>query len=79
MPAATLVIAAAIVGLLVGSALIPGAPIFALPIVVVLVVALGTLEMRRRSGDARSMEGFRDEAKADSVEFTARDRETLAD
>jgi len=79
MPAATLVIAAAIVGLLLGSALIPGAPIFALPIVVVLVVVLGTLEMRRRSGEAGSMEGFRKEATAESIEFTARDKQTLVD
>jgi type III secretory pathway component EscV len=79
MPGATIVIAAAILGLLVGSALIPGAPVFALPIVAVLVVVLGTLEMRRRSGEARSMQGYRDEAKAESIEFTARDKQTLAD
>jgi hypothetical protein len=79
MPGATVVIAAAIVGLLIGSALVPGAPIFALPIVVVLVVVLGALEMRRRSGEARSMQGYRDEAKAEEIEFTARDKQTLVD
>ena len=76
MSGITLVIGAAIVGLLVGSALIPGAPIFGLPIVVILIVVLGALEMRRRSGEARSMESFRDEAKAEQVEFTERDKQT---
>ena len=76
MSAPTLVIAAAIVGLLLGSALVPGAPIFALPIVAVLVVVLGTLELRRRSGEARSMESFRDEAKAESIDFSERDKQT---
>ena len=79
MPAATVVLAAAIVGLLIGSALVPGAPIFALPIVLVLVIVLATLEMRRRSGEARSMQGYRDEAKAEEIEFTARDKQTLVD
>jgi hypothetical protein len=72
-------ILAAILGLLVGSALIPGAPVFGLPIVAILVVVLGTLEMRRRSGEARSMQSFRDEAKAEPIEFTARDKQTLAE
>jgi uncharacterized membrane protein len=79
MSGITVVLAAAIVGLLLGSALIPGAPIFALPIVLVLVVVLGTLEMRRRSAEAQSMQGFRDEAKAEPIEFTDRDKQTLAD
>jgi len=76
---ATLVIAAAIVGLVVGAALVPGAPIFALPIVAVLVVVLGVSEMRRRSAETRSMQGFRDEADSDPIEFTERDRRTLVD
>jgi hypothetical protein len=79
MSAVTLVLAAAIVGLLVGSALVPGAPIFGLPIVAILIVVLGVLELRRRSAESRSMQGFRDEAKSDSIEFTERDKRTLAD
>ena len=77
MSAATLMIAAAIVGLLLGAALVPGAPIFALPIVAILVVVLGLAEMRRRSAEARSMQGFRAEADSEPVEFTARDKRTL--
>lgn len=79
MSAATLAMAAAIVGLLIGAALVPGAPIFALPIVVILVGVLGLAEMRRRSADARSMQGFRAEADSEPIEFTSRDKETLVD
>ena len=79
MSGPTVAIAAAILGLLIGSALVPGAPIFALPIVAVLVVVLGALEMRRRSGEARSMQGLRDEAKSESIEFTARDKQTTVE
>lgn len=76
MSGATLAIAAAVIGLLIGSALIPGAPIFALPIVAILIVVLGLGEMRRRSGETKSMQGFRDEAKAESIDFTERDKQT---
>ena len=79
MPAVTIVLAAAIVGLILGAALVPGAPIFALPVVAILIVVLGAAEFRRRSADARSMQGFRSEADSEPIEFTARDRETLVD
>ena len=79
MSGATLVIAAAIVGLLIGSALVPGAPIFALPIVAVLVVVLGVSELRRRSAETHSMQGFRDEADSEPIEFTERDKQTLVE
>ena len=58
MPAATLVLAAAIVGLLVGSALIPGAPIFGLPTIVGVIAAvlvlLAGIPMREYSTGRRS-------------------------
>jgi hypothetical protein len=79
MSAFTLVVAAAIVGLVVGAALVPGAPIFALPIALILIVVMGVGEMRRRAADSQSMEAFREEADSDPVEFTARDKQTLAD
>jgi type III secretory pathway component EscV len=77
--ALTIVIAAAIVGLLVGAALVPGAPIFALPIAAVLILVIGVGSLRRRSAEARSMQGFREEADSEPIEFTARDRQTLVD
>ena len=79
MSAVTIVLAAAILGLLIGSALIPGAPIFGLPIVAILIVVLGALELRRRRAESRSMQGFRDGAKAEPIDFTERDRRTLVD
>ena len=79
MSAVTIFVAAAIVGLVIGSALVPGAPIFALPIVGVIVVVLGLAEMRRRSVETQRMRSFRDEADSKPIEFTARDKETLAD
>jgi len=75
----TLVIVAAIVGLLLGAALVPGAPIFAIPIVAILIVVLAAGEFRRRGAEAKSMEGFRAEADSDPVEFTERDKRTLTD
>ena len=75
----TIVVAAAIVGLLIGAALVPGAPTFAIPIVAILVVVLAAGEFRRRSAEARRMQGFRAEADPEPVEFTARDKQTLAD
>jgi hypothetical protein len=77
MSGMTLVAIAAIVGLLLGSALVPGAPIFALPIVLILVLILGVAEMRRRSADSRSMQGFRERGETEPVDFTERDKRTL--
>jgi len=79
MSGVTIAIAAAIIGLILGSALVPGAPIFALPIVAILIVVLGAAEMRRRSADAQSMQSFRGEADSDPIEFTERDKQTLVD
>ncbi len=77
MSAVTIVIAAAIVGLLLGAALVPGAPIFAIPIVLILVLVLGIAEMRRRRAEMLSMQSFREEADSEPIEFTARDKQTL--
>jgi hypothetical protein len=35
--------------------------------------------MRRRSAEAQRMSSFREEADSEPVEFTARDKQTLAD
>ena len=54
-----------------------GAPILAVPIFLVGAVAIGALDFARRRKQAKQMHRLRDEAKADSVEFTDRDQETL--
>jgi hypothetical protein len=72
----TLVVAALVLGLIAFS-FAWGAPIFAVPVVLFGAVALGLADVRRRRQQIRQMHDFRDNAKAESVDFTARDKETL--
>lgn len=74
----TIAIAALLLGLLVGSIAVWGAPIFAVPIVLVGLALIGLGQMRRRSQSARDIGELRRQAAAEKVEFTERDRETLA-
>lgn len=74
----TIATAALLLGLLIGSIAVWGAPIFAVPIVLVALAIIGLGQMRRRSERARDIGELRDEAAAEKVEFTERDRETLA-
>ncbi len=55
-----------------------GAVIVAVPLAILGIMGAGALELKRRRAEARSMQSFRDESKADDVEFSARDEETLA-
>jgi hypothetical protein len=73
----TLVVAAFVLGLIAFSFAI-GAPVFAVPIVLVGIAAFGAIDFGRRRKQVRQMHEFRQEAKAESVEFTPRDKETLA-
>ena len=73
----TTVAVALVLGLVV-SAFIFGSPIVAVPVVVVGIGVFALLEMRRRRTQSGSLKEFRDEAQADEVEFTARDKQTLA-
>ena len=75
----TLAAGAFLIGLLAMSfAFGGGAVIVALPVAVIGVVVLGLLDLRRRRNQAKTVEEFRDEAKAEKVDFTERDKETLA-
>jgi hypothetical protein len=47
------------------------------PIVLVGAAVLGATDFRRRRQQARQMHDFREGAKAESVDFTSRDKETL--
>ncbi len=72
------VVAAIALGLgLIAFAFVIGTPIFGVPIAVLILGVLALLELGRRRQGARQMQGFRDEAKTEDVEFTARDKETL--
>jgi hypothetical protein len=55
-----------------------GAVIVALPLAVLGIAAVGFLDFSRRRKQAQSLEEFREEAQAEKVDFTERDKETLA-
>ena len=79
MSPATLAIGAFLIGLLAMSfAFGGGAVIVALPLAIIGIAVLGVLDLRRRRNQAKTVEEFRDEAKAEKVDFTERDKETLA-
>ena len=52
--------------------------LFAVPVAAIGIAILGVLDVRRRRNKAKTVEEFRDEAKAEKVDFTERDKETLA-
>ena len=76
MWAITLIVAAFTLGLIAFSFAM-GAPVFAVPVAIAAIVGFGLFDVRRRRRQAREMHRLRDQAKAESVEFTSRDRETL--
>jgi hypothetical protein len=45
--------------------------------VILGVASIGVVDFQRRRKQARDMHDFREQAKAESVEFTERDEETL--
>ena len=74
----TIGIAGLVLGLLVGGIAVWGAPIFGLPILLLALGAFGYAHLRRRAERAQDMRALREEAAVESVEFTDRDRQTLA-
>ena len=54
-----------------------GAVIVALPVVVIGIVLVAVADFRRRRKQVDNVRGLRDEAKAEKVEFSDRDQETL--
>jgi Flp pilus assembly protein TadB len=65
-----------LVGAIVGGGLVIGAPIFALPIIFVVLGALGALYLTRRGREAREIREFREQATESEAEFSSRDRLT---
>jgi UDP-N-acetylmuramyl pentapeptide phosphotransferase/UDP-N-acetylglucosamine-1-phosphate transferase len=55
-----------------------GAVVVALPVAVIGIVVIGFLDFNRRRKQTQQLGELRDQAKADQVEFTERDKETLA-
>jgi hypothetical protein len=62
---------------LVGVSLALGAPFLAIPIVVLVGAGALGVQILGRARQSRQMDDFRDEAKPEEVEFTARDKRTL--
>jgi hypothetical protein len=74
----TTFIGALVLGLLIAAALLfGGAPLLVLPIVAAALLGLGFLGVVRRTRGERSLAEHREQAKAEKVEFTERDKQTL--
>lgn len=69
---------AALVLSLIAFAFVFGTPILGVPIALVVLGLFGLVQMQRRRKTAQDIHEFREQAKAEKVEFTARDRETQA-
>lgn len=52
--------------------------VIGIPLFVIGVAVIGFLDFQRRRKHLGDIEHLRDEAKAEQVEFTARDKQTLA-
>lgn len=65
-------------GVIVAVTLAWGAPYLALPILAVVGVPIWLVLIRRRQQEAQSMQGFRRQAESEPVDFTDRDKQTLA-
>jgi hypothetical protein len=52
--------------------------VIGIPLFVLGVVAIGVLDLQRRRRHVGEVDSFRDQAKAEEIEFTERDKQTLA-
>jgi Flp pilus assembly protein TadB len=64
--------------LVVGIASVLGAPLLAIPIILLLPGPIITLEFLRRQYRQRQVARFRESARARKIHFDARDEETLS-
>jgi asparagine N-glycosylation enzyme membrane subunit Stt3 len=79
MSPVTLIFVLFLVALGVMSFVWGGAGIFiGLPIALIGILLVVMADVRRRQTSAHSMKGMREQASSDDVEFTDRDKETLA-
>lgn len=67
---------ALLLGLLIGGSVVVGAPVFAIPIVLLALLVIGAAHLNRRKQEAGSMDEFRRQAATESVELTERDKQT---
>lgn len=73
----TVTVAAFMIAITLGAAVVWGTPVFGLPIIAVVLLVLAGMELRRRVVRERDIAHHREDAQAEKVEFTERDKETL--
>jgi hypothetical protein len=76
MSVLAIIVGAFILALIISS-LVFGVGIIAIPVVLIVVAAVGLLDLNRRRRQARMIHEHREQAKTESVEFTERDQRTL--
>jgi uncharacterized protein (DUF58 family) len=74
----TVIIGAFLLALVAIAVVFPGAALVAIPLAVLVILAVGFIDFSRRRKQSRSVEELREEAKAEKVDFTERDKETLS-
>ena len=52
--------------------------VIGIPLFVIGVIAIGLFDLQRRRRHVGEVDAFRDQAKAEEIDFTERDRQTLA-
>jgi Flp pilus assembly protein TadB len=73
-----LLVVAILAALVIGITTVLGAPLLAIPIILLLPGPIITLELLRRQYRARQIKRFRDDAQSRKIGFTSQDRETLS-
>jgi hypothetical protein len=71
------IVVAAFVAALIAFGVVIGTPILGVPIALVGVAVIGAVVFSRRRKEMGSLRKFREDAGAENVEFTERDKETL--
>jgi hypothetical protein len=69
------------IGALVGATVIllySGLVVIGIPLFVIGVIAIGVIDQRRKRRHVADVKDFRNQAKAEEIEFTERDQQTLA-
>jgi type III secretory pathway component EscV len=74
----SMVIGALLLAIGIGFSVVLGAPILGIPILAVAFAVIGTLYVRKQNREAGDMRRLREQASAEKVQFTARDRESQA-
>ena len=72
----SIVIASVVVLIVLAFGFVIGTPVLGLPIALGIVGVIALTEFQRQRRKNQSMKEFREEARTESIEFAARDRQT---